>query len=272
MRDISKSLHTAVSDTHYIGRWYNNKENWGDAINPVLIEKLFGKKIIHQNEVYNIANKPIYSLVGSIINVFNTNKKVRIWGSGVAAPEKKLGYIPEKIYAVRGPKTQDYLKENGIKSQHIFGDPVLLIDRIYNPEKKQKKFKLGIIKHYEDITPELDALVNRNSEIKYIHIIRDLTNPFSIIDEILECENIISSSLHGLILADVYKVPNVWVCFKNFEKNTYKYLDYYESIKSKRSHFTLINNSNINNLDNLSFDIQNINLDLEALFQSNPFH
>lgn len=271
MRDISKSLHTAVSDTHYIGRWYNNKENWGDAINPVLIEKLFGKKISHQNEVYNIANKPIYSLVGSIINVFNTNKKVRIWGSGVSNPEKGMHYKPEKIYAVRGPKTHEFLYNHGIDAPKIFGDPVLLIDKIYSPQNVQKKFKIGIIKHYEDKTPELDDLVSRNPAIIYIPIVRNMINPFEIIDEILSCENIISSSLHGLILSDVYKVPNIWVFFEGFEKNTYKYLDYYESIKSNRSTFNLISNSNINDLENFPFEINDINLDLDILLNSAPF-
>lgn len=271
MRDIRETISNAIHAKQYIGRWYNNKTNWGDAINPILIEKLFGKKIVHQNEVYNIASKPIYSLVGSIINVFNTNRRVRIWGSGVSNPEKPMGYIPEKVYAVRGPKTREYLKINGVDSPEIYGDPVLLIDRIYKPENIAKKFKIGIIKHYEDKTPGLDKLVNSNPDVRYISIIRDMRNPFEIIDEIASCENIISSSLHGLILADVYKVPNVWVCFEGYEKNTYKYLDYYESISSQTDHYVVINDHKIEDLNSLPFKVNSIDLDLDKLYHSNPF-
>lgn len=36
-----------------------------------------------------------------------------------------------------------------------------------------------------------------------------------IIKEFLECECILSSSLHGLIISDAYKNPNVWIKFSN---------------------------------------------------------
>lgn len=271
MRDIRETIINAIHGSQYIGRWYNNKTNWGDAINPILIEKLFGKKIVHQNEVYNIASKPIYSLVGSIINVFNTNRRVRIWGSGVSNPDKPMSYKPEKVYAVRGPKTHLYLKENGIDAPPVYGDPVLLIDRIYQPQHLEKKFKIGIIKHYEDQTPELDEWVNSNPDVRFISIIRDMTNPFEIIDEIVSCENIISSSLHGLILADVYKIPNLWVCFEGYEKNTYKYLDYYESISSQTDHYVVINDHKIEDFNSLPFKVNSIDLDLDKLYHSNPF-
>lgn len=272
MRNIKETIITAFNEDHFIGRWYNNKHNWGDAINPILIEKLFGKKVVHQNEVYNILNKPIYSIVGSILNVFNINKRVIIWGSGVAAPNKPMLYKPEKVYAIRGPKTHAYLKENGIEAPEIYGDPVLLIDRIYQPENIEKKYKLGIIKHYEDQTPELDEWVNQNPDVRYISIIRDMTKPFEIIDEIVSCESIVSSSLHGLILADVYKIPNSWVFFENHIKSTYKFLDYYESIKASDKKFTLIKDQDILETNQLAFTINAIDLDLDKLYQSNPFN
>ena len=34
--------------------------------------------------------------------------------------------------------------------------------------------------------------------------------PETVLKEISECENIISTSLHGLIIADSYGIPNCW--------------------------------------------------------------
>ena len=98
-----------------------------------------------------------------------------------------------------------------------------------------------------------------------------MKNPFSIVDEIVSCENIVSSSLHGLVLSDVYKIPNVWVSFNN-RKNPYKYLDYYESIGSKITE-DIVLHSNLNEkiLINLPFEVNYLKIDLDALFQSSPF-
>ncbi|MFD1079906.1 polysaccharide pyruvyl transferase family protein, partial [Longispora fulva] len=49
--------------------------------------------------------------------------------------------------------------------------------------------------------------------------------------EILECEKVLSTSLHGLIVAHAYGIPAVWV--KMSDKifgNDIKYADYLESV------------------------------------------
>lgn len=271
MKNIRKSIQVAFNKNYCVGRWYNNKQNWGDAINPVLIEGLFGKKIFHQNEIINFSKQPIVSAVGSILNVFPNNKRVWVWGSGVANPEKPMNYTPEKIFAVRGPKTWQYLKDQNIEAPQIYGDPVLLIDKLYQPGQVNKKYKLGIIRHYEDQIPQLDQLLSDNKEIKEIKIIRNMDHPFSIIDEMLSCEKIISSSLHGLILADVYQLPNAWVFFKGFEKIEYKYQDYYESLKITNKKPEILSEINFAAFNNLACYVNEIKLNKELLYKSNPF-
>lgn len=256
----------------FIGRWYNNKSNWGDAINPILIKGLYGVNLVHENTVINIFDKPVYSIVGSIINVFRKNNHIIICGSGVADPTIPLSYKPEKVYSIRGPRTYKYLKENSISAPSIFGDPVLLMKNIYKPIENSKKYKLGVILHYADQLPELMKLCNNNNDILFINIIQDMKNPFRIIEEIVACEYIISSSLHGLILADLYEIPNSWVFFKGFEKGTFKFYDYYESIKAKVVEPTILtDDGDTNKLFSLDFDVRPINLDLKALYQSSPF-
>jgi len=269
---LINSFLVVFNKKYKVGRWYNFKENWGDGINPVLVQDLYGKKMIHSNAVYNFFKFPVYSCVGSIINVFPKNNKIIIWGSGVANPDLPLKFIPKEVRAVRGPLTLEYLKKNGLICNPVFGDPVLLLRRVYNPTKIEKKYKYGIICHYEDITPELDKGIVKDETILKINIIQDLSNPYLIIDQILSCEKIVSSSLHGLIVADLYEVPNSWLFFKDFEKSTFKFFDYYQSLNVHTNKPQIIEESElIQNLENLDYKTNKITLDLDSLYNSSPF-
>jgi pyruvyltransferase len=91
----------------------------------------------------------------------------------------------------------------------------------------QRKKGIGIIKHYADQT-RLDAL--SSDEIREINAQQD---PLKVIQEICECDVILSSSLHGVIIADSYGIPACWL---NPEAKLWikpepiiKYQDYYLS-------------------------------------------
>jgi hypothetical protein len=54
---------------------------------------------------------------------------------------------------------------------------------------------------------------------------------FKIADEIVQCEFVLCSSLHGIIFSDSYGVPNAHMKYKdNVHGDLYKFLDYYESV------------------------------------------
>ena len=53
----------------------------------------------------------------------------------------------------------------------------------------------------------------------------------SFIDDICSCEAIVSSSLHGIIIADAYEIPNVWISLdENHPDDNFKFKDYYLSV------------------------------------------
>lgn len=49
-----------------------------------------------------------------------------------------------------------------------------------------------------------------------------------VIDQIYSCQSILSSSLHGLICADAYNIPNLWLKQK-LNEGDFKFLDYFAS-------------------------------------------
>ena len=52
--------------------------------------------------------------------------------------------MPQKVLAVRGPLSRNYLLENGVDCPDVYGDPALLFPKYYKPHI-YKKYKLGII-------------------------------------------------------------------------------------------------------------------------------
>lgn len=81
----------------------------------------------------------------------------------------------------------------------------------YSPDNK-KEFDLGIIPHYVDKDHKF-LLQNFNPNIKIIDIEQPDYKKF--IDDVTSCKKIISSSLHGIIIADAYNIPALRVEFSN---------------------------------------------------------
>lgn len=114
----------------------------------------------------------------------------------------------------------------------ILGDCGLLAKLVF-PNNIAKKFKIGIVPHFTDI----DNLSIKRLSQKFqgsVTIISPLGNPRTVIKKIKECRHIISSSLHGLIIADAFGIPTRrWVDRKtmpDIEFHDYKFEDYYSAI------------------------------------------
>ncbi|QBM16361.1 hypothetical protein MARI_04410 [Marinobacter sp. JH2] len=208
--------------------YYAGELNVGDALNPFLIEKVVGRK------AYQVKTKFFRHLlvVGSVIQ--HANKNSLVFGSGVISSDllvenkEFLG-----IGALRGKWTRDYLLENcrNIDAGDVLniplGDPALLLPKVYPLLPIKKIYRIGVIPHYVDKSCEVvnNFRVNLREDVVLIDVQQEVV-PF--LTDLSRCDFVISSSLHGLILADAYGVPNVWCRFSdNLLGGDFKFLDYY---------------------------------------------
>ena len=243
--------------------WWNKKNNFGDSINYDLISFISHKKI--EWVPYNY-NQEYYMATGSIIHLA-TNKST-IWGSGLISSSACPLQTPKKILAVRGPLTRKKLLDLNIECPHVYGDPALLLPKYYMP-KIEKKYDLGIIPHYID---KKNNFFNQkfNDSIKIIDIEQKETLNF--IDQVLQCKRIISSTLHGIIIADAYNIPVSRVIFSNkISGGNFKFDDYYLSIKRNITKpYYITTKTKLNDI--LSIKYENYqNIDLKPLLNSCPF-
>lgn len=254
---------------------YNGKpicSNWGDDINYWLFREICEQPIVmYSQSVLNRLFRRKHILgIGSIIGMCSSRRSI-IWGSGFLDTSIRNINLPAEIRAVRGPLTRKKLIEMGIDCPEIYGDPAMLIKKIYNPKVK-KRYQIGIIAQHRLIDQETARRIfGQSDQLHYIDIV-NYGEWHTFIDEILSCNAIISSSLHGLIMSETYGVPSVWMELptNDFDKRI-KYYDFYQSIGKECKPLVISDSPDWNQVNQLIAEWKPGKIDLQPLIENAPF-
>lgn len=204
--------------TRTLSLYWPVSNNFGDLIGKYILEKMADAKVIYA-EAH--ADYEHYVIGGSVIN--HAGPKSIIWGAGLGTITDGIN-AEMKIAAVRGPYTRARALSLGVKCPAIYGDPGMLLPRFYTPTSKRDR-KVGVVPHYVD---QFRAYSRYAGEA---HII-DVFQPIEcVIEDINSCEVILSSSLHGIIIAHAYGVPAAWVKISDsVGGDGTKFRDYFASV------------------------------------------
>lgn len=238
-----------------------NWDNFGDAIVPVLIEKMSQKKVQWSNKQTKHSLKKVYLTIGSILE--HASKNNIVWGAGIMSSESTLS--KSNYIAVRGPISYSRVIASGHKMEKVWGDPALLCPLYFPIPKATQRDVISIIPHYVDY----EKVLKQYGETQGIEVIDLKTNNIeSVIAQIATSKKIFSSSLHGLIVGHAYGVESVWVQFsEKLSGDDIKFNDYFMSVGIrlyKPFDFETINNETISeslSLPNLAI-LNKIQLDL----------
>lgn len=222
--------------------YYSKLENMGDRLNKLIIEKCFGYQVERcsflDGEMSAIGScLGQYTLHGSKlmrlqqrINGF-TKPQVYIWGTGFinySDCEERFFKRDMRFQAVRGEMTRTRIEKMTGKKMNIpTADAGLLASELLS-ELPGKCYEVGIIPHICDLKdPTVQKLAEKYEGAKLINVKDD---PVHVIAEIAKCKYILSSSLHGLVVADSLGIPNRYVVFSDRPLGDgYKFADYYSA-------------------------------------------
>lgn len=244
---------------------YSIRNNLGNALNPFIIEDILGRKVVWADE-YNCETSGIGSglrlffrrphLIRNRQEIPQGIRPSQIWSAGfLTTPSKDVQPIKQLlISSVRGKLSKEILEKiYGNQWDIKVGDAGLLASELIR-EKLYKKHTLGIIPHDRE-----------RDELKYQELHRKLKNsiiidvrgnPLEIVKTIAECECVVSSSLHGLVVADSFNIPNKWVKLtNNILGDGFKFHDYYSAFNLKE-HVLDLNLVDTIDIDRIKADYQ----------------
>lgn len=197
----------------------------GDNVGDYLSKVVFDWSL----DYFHLCNAPSFktkriSVIGSVLS-FIGGGKTTVWGTGlldsiavsaILNPAKK---VELDIRAVRGPLTRKALINGGVSCPEVYGDPAILMPLIYPAKRQVTLGKVLIIPHESRFLKYAS---------KYPNVLNTYTQDYKgFIDEILSAEKVVSSSLHGIILAESYGVPSIFL--NDYPGSIFKYDDYYLS-------------------------------------------
>lgn len=203
--------------------------NVGDALSPFLLAMASGRRVAPTDFV---SDQPRIAAIGTIAQNFRGGR-VDVWGAGCSpwsdplSPTKRRPYAPPpdtvvRLHATRGPVSARLLSGGGRTPDAPFGDPAALLPRFHDAPVA-KRWELGVVLHLSELADRGFDAVPKPALSRYaapedgsVRLMTMVAPPTIAgvrgkIDEIRACRRVVSTSLHGFVIAAAYGVPCLYL-------------------------------------------------------------
>lgn len=257
-----------------LGYWWDSKANFGDAAGPWLLQAMTGRRVVNARHTKN--RERALGSVGSLFQMLNRGR-LDMWGSGILYPPegstlkrlKKLRGVT--VHAVRGPKTKQALEETlGWEVPEVYGDPALLFPRYFTPERAKDPRRIAFVPHLSHMR-RLPA--DLPPEVELCRVTDDVE---TVVESIASAGVCIATSLHGIIFAQAYGVPWVWLNVEDraLKGGEFKFEDFFATLDAGQVARAEVRISELADLDFAelagSASLPGLTIDLDALEEAFP--
>ncbi len=205
-----------VCRVHY----HLGRPNFGDDINPWFFSRVGGADFR-----WGRTDRAHVLGIGSVAAKL-TDRSV-IAGSGFIEPVAASSLPrPAGVFSVRGRLSAEIL---GAEPRHV-GDPVSLIDLLLPAPPAGTH--LGLVPHACNYRAYRELAGRLRPEIQ---VIDPRAEPLDVVAQIAGCARVASQSLHGLIVADAYGLPALWIApTPSMVGGQFKFRDYFTTLSASR--------------------------------------
>jgi pyruvyltransferase len=192
--------------------------NVGDYLSKVIVSSMLSLRDLELREKREHRRRLF--AVGSVLH--NAKDGETVWGSGINGkiPAQQHAFRQLDVRAVRGPLTRRFLAEKGIMAPEIYGDPALLMPRFFPADLLEAGPQRDFV-----VVPHFNEPADKFSRYQD-QLVLPTSKPVEFVRQLLSAKFVVSSSLHGIILAEAYGLPAIYLDSGNGE-NRFKYDDYY---------------------------------------------
>jgi hypothetical protein len=197
--------------------------NFGDWLSPLAVAQ-YSEANIRLQPATKATKKPHLVALGSIGRFIRPSSIVV--GTGISRDDLELARKARYI-SVRGPITARVLRESGGPKVAAFGDPGVLLSRIFPIERGTTNGRIALVRHHShrtapidlpDHVDELSVLMSRTGDIE------------SFLRTLNQYDAVLTSAMHVMTACQSYGIPCGLVTFEEFEDRVHgsgiKYEDY----------------------------------------------
>lgn len=182
-------------------------ENFGDYLSRDVVAHVSGRQVEQAGNL----EADLFA-IGSIFQSVVQGGRGRakedrplVWGSGLMSTARRYDPEAQQIFSLRGPLTRAILDLPPLP----YGDPGLLAADLL-AQRPAPTGKIGILVHFsQKLSRALRAELA--ADPRFVMINLRTSDVFGVLTQIAACDHIVSSSLHGLIVADSFGIPNTWL-------------------------------------------------------------
>ncbi len=185
--------------------WYRHEANFGDALSALVVRHISGRPVAwaSKGDAELFACGSLMRMVAAGVEAPREPRPV-VWGTGCMGPVER-GFLDRvDVALLRGPVTAALLE----RADTRFGDPGLLAAEAVGglPARQDR---VGVVPHLTKRgDPALAALAAAEPRVE---VIDPAGEPVEVVRRIARCAYVLSSSLHGLVVADACGVPSDWL-------------------------------------------------------------
>jgi pyruvyltransferase len=182
-------------------------DNFGDLLGPEILNRL-GYRVRTVEDMKDAELLACGSIIDMVAPV--AREGCMVWGSGLMRQEA-VDVSHLDVRAVRGKLTTQAL---GLPEPVPTGDPGVLVPLLW--DRPPTRHRIGVVRHYVDTEPYpwADAEISTRASVD------------EVIEVIGSCARIVSSSLHGLVVASAWDIPCVRAHHPGVLGGNFKWLDW----------------------------------------------
>lgn len=179
--------------------WRGRTHNFGDELNRLLWPDLLP-------DLLDDDATTLFLGIGSVLDARHPPAAVKVVAGAGYGGYQPLPALDENwvIHWVRGPRTA---KRLGLAASFGLGDPAMLIPRF--DQSPVAACRIGFMPHFESL--ERGAWIEA-AAMAGIDLIDPRGDPAEVIAAIRRCRLLLSEAMHGIIVADAFRVP--WVALQ----------------------------------------------------------